>query len=262
MDLGLSGKACLVTGSTGGIGLETARLLVRRGRAGRHLRPQRSAGDRRDAARPRRPRRSRARRAASSRRRSSARRPRRAREQRRLRGAGALRGRARRGLGLDVAAERDELRARDPRGAAARCARATGVDRQRLLDRGQAAVGGMPHYSVTKAAVLSLSRLVADLYAGDGIRCNAVTPGPDGDRGVARRGRPRRPAGRRPRRGAREGRRRRPLGRLAEPEEIAAVIAFLALRPGLVRHRRRLVRRRRHRPDHHLTSTPLTAPTA
>jgi NAD(P)-dependent dehydrogenase (short-subunit alcohol dehydrogenase family) len=37
---------------------------------------------------------------------------------------------------------------------------------------------GMPHYSVTKAAVLSLSRLVADLYAGDGIRCNAVTPGP------------------------------------------------------------------------------------
>src|SRR5437868_14182745 len=37
---------------------------------------------------------------------------------------------------------------------------------------------GMPDYSVTKAAVLSLSRLVADLYAGDGIRCNAVAPGP------------------------------------------------------------------------------------
>ena len=37
---------------------------------------------------------------------------------------------------------------------------------------------GMPNYSVTKAAVLSLSRLVADLYARDGIRCNAVTPGP------------------------------------------------------------------------------------
>src|SRR5688500_18996187 len=37
---------------------------------------------------------------------------------------------------------------------------------------------GMPHYSVSKAAVLSLSRLVADAYAGDGIRCNAVTPGP------------------------------------------------------------------------------------
>ncbi len=37
---------------------------------------------------------------------------------------------------------------------------------------------GMPHYSVTKAAVLSLSRLVADLHAADGVRCNAVTPGP------------------------------------------------------------------------------------
>ena len=36
----------------------------------------------------------------------------------------------------------------------------------------------MPNYTVTKAAVLSLSRLIADLYAGDGIRCNAVTPGP------------------------------------------------------------------------------------
>src|SRR5256714_15156549 len=37
---------------------------------------------------------------------------------------------------------------------------------------------GMPNYSVTKAAVLSLSRLRADLYAKDGIRCNAVAPGP------------------------------------------------------------------------------------
>jgi NAD(P)-dependent dehydrogenase (short-subunit alcohol dehydrogenase family) len=85
---------------------------------------------------------------------------------------------------------------------------------------------GMPHYSVTKAAVLSLSRLVADVYAKDGIRCNAVTPGPTGtdawlgDGGLADQ------------QGEREevlakvaaG---RPLGRLAEPEEIAAVIAFL-----------------------------------
>lgn len=31
MDLGLRGKACLVTGSTGGIGLETARLLADEG---------------------------------------------------------------------------------------------------------------------------------------------------------------------------------------------------------------------------------------
>ena len=31
-----------------------------------------------------------------------------------------------------------------------------------------------------KAALLSYSRLVADVYAKDGVRCNAVTPGPTG----------------------------------------------------------------------------------
>jgi len=85
---------------------------------------------------------------------------------------------------------------------------------------------GMPEYSVTKAGLLSLSRLVADLYAKDGIRCNAVTPGPTateawlGEGGLADQ------------QGARDeilakvgaG---RPLGRLAEPHEIASVIAFL-----------------------------------
>lgn len=89
----------------------------------------------------------------------------------------------------------------------------------------------MPNYSVTKAAVLSLSRLVADVYAGDGIRCNAVSPGPTataawlGEGGLADQ------------QAARTWKTRdevldavgkgRPLGRLAEPEEIAAVIAFL-----------------------------------
>jgi 3-oxoacyl-[acyl-carrier protein] reductase len=90
---------------------------------------------------------------------------------------------------------------------------------------------GMPNYSVTKAAVLSLSRLVADLYAKDGIRCNAVAPGPTatdawlGEGGLADQ------------QSARSNNTReevlatvgagRPLGRLAEPEEIAAVICFL-----------------------------------
>jgi NAD(P)-dependent dehydrogenase (short-subunit alcohol dehydrogenase family) len=86
---------------------------------------------------------------------------------------------------------------------------------------------GMPHYSVTKAAVLSLSRLVADLYAKDGIRCNAVTPGPTatdawlGEGGLAdQQGGDREEVLRKVGAG-------RPLGRLARPDEIAAVVVFL-----------------------------------
>src|SRR3954466_7826073 len=90
---------------------------------------------------------------------------------------------------------------------------------------------GMPNYSVTKAAVLSLSRLVADLYAKDGIRCNAVTPGPTATGAWLGAG------GLADQQAARSNKTRvevlgsvgaaRPLGRLAEPEEIAAVICFL-----------------------------------
>jgi NAD(P)-dependent dehydrogenase (short-subunit alcohol dehydrogenase family) len=90
---------------------------------------------------------------------------------------------------------------------------------------------GMPHYTVTKAAVLSLSRLVADLYASAGIRCNAVCPGPTlttawlGSGGLADQT------------AAGSGRSRddvlnavgagRPLGRMATSDEIAHVVAFL-----------------------------------
>ena len=85
---------------------------------------------------------------------------------------------------------------------------------------------GMPDYSVMKAALLSFSRLVADLYAADGIRCNAVTPGPTATQAWLGEG------GLADQQGDRDevlakvasG---RPLGRLAEPEEIAAVICFL-----------------------------------
>jgi 3-oxoacyl-[acyl-carrier protein] reductase len=90
---------------------------------------------------------------------------------------------------------------------------------------------GMPNYSVTKAAVLSLSRLIADLYAKDGIRCNAVTPGPTATQAWLAEG------GLADQQAARSYKTRqeviqavgagRPLGRLAEPGEIAAVIAFL-----------------------------------
>jgi 3-oxoacyl-[acyl-carrier protein] reductase len=90
---------------------------------------------------------------------------------------------------------------------------------------------GMPNYSVTKAAVLSLSRLVADVYANDGILCNAVAPGPTASPGWLGQG------GLADQAAERSGKTRgevlegvgkgRPLGRLAEPEEIAAVIVFL-----------------------------------
>ncbi len=85
---------------------------------------------------------------------------------------------------------------------------------------------GMPHYSVTKAAVLSLSRLLADLYAKDGIRCNAVAPGPTatdawlGEGGLADQQGDREEVLKKVGAG-------RPLGRLATPEEIAAVVVFL-----------------------------------
>jgi NAD(P)-dependent dehydrogenase (short-subunit alcohol dehydrogenase family) len=84
----------------------------------------------------------------------------------------------------------------------------------------------MPDYSVTKAAMLSLSRLVADLYAKDGIRCNAVTPGPTatdawlGEGGLAEQQGDRDEVLAKVAAG-------RPMGRLARPEEIAAVIVFL-----------------------------------
>lgn len=86
---------------------------------------------------------------------------------------------------------------------------------------------GMPHYSVTKAAVLSLSRLVADLYASEGIRCNAITPGPTATEAwLEEGGLADQQQGSRDEVLAKVGA-ARPLGRFAEPGEIAAVIAFL-----------------------------------
>jgi 3-oxoacyl-[acyl-carrier protein] reductase len=85
---------------------------------------------------------------------------------------------------------------------------------------------GMPDYSVMKAAMLSYSRLVADLYAQDGIRCNAVTPGPTATEAWVGKGGLAEQQGDRDAVLAKVGA-GRPLGRLARPEEIAAVIVFL-----------------------------------
>jgi NAD(P)-dependent dehydrogenase (short-subunit alcohol dehydrogenase family) len=90
---------------------------------------------------------------------------------------------------------------------------------------------GMPDYTVTKAAVLSLSRLVADLEAKHGVLCNAICPGPArtpawlapgglADQAVARGGGDRDAVLAKVAAG-------RPLGRMAEPDEIAPVAVFL-----------------------------------
>jgi 3-oxoacyl-[acyl-carrier protein] reductase len=86
-------------------------------------------------------------------------------------------------------------------------------------------------YSVTKAAQLSLSRLFADRHAADGVLVNAVAPGPvstplwmaDGglaDQNAASAGVTREEA-----LAAQQA--KVPLGRFAEPGEIADVIVFL-----------------------------------
>jgi 3-oxoacyl-[acyl-carrier protein] reductase len=237
VDLGLADRVCVVTGSTGGIGLATARMLAAEG--GRVV----VAG--RDAARV-----GRARQAAGAE-------------------LGVVRDLARPGapeeliaeaadrvgpvevlvnnLGLAYQASFDELSDRDWDElwqlnvmSAVRAIRAVlpGMRERRRgaivnvsSSAGKRPSTSMPNYSVTKAAILSLSRLVADLYAGDGVRCNAVTPGPTataawlGEGGLADQ------------QAARTGKTRdevlaavgagRPLGRMADPDEIAAVVVFL-----------------------------------
>lgn len=86
-------------------------------------------------------------------------------------------------------------------------------------------------YSVTKAAQSSLSRVFADAYAARGVLVNSVAPGPVasslwvdpgglGDQAASARGVSREAA-------FEAQAAKAPLGRFAEPDEIAAVIAFL-----------------------------------
>jgi 3-oxoacyl-[acyl-carrier protein] reductase len=225
VDLGLAGKRCLVSGSTGGIGLEVVRQLASEDglvvSCGRRDAP--NAGEVAhvvaDLSRPGEPERAVAESAAA------------------LGGLDVLVnnvGVARQARFEDVQDEEwDEYwqlnvmsYVRCIRGALPHLRTEGGAIVNVSSTAGKRPSTGMPHYSVTKAAVLSLSRLVADLYAGDGIRCNAVTPGPTatdawlGEGGLADQ------QGDREEVLARVGA-GRPLGRLARAEEIAAVIVFL-----------------------------------
>jgi 3-oxoacyl-[acyl-carrier protein] reductase len=227
MDLGLSAKRCVVTGSTGGIGLETAKLLVAEGArvvtCGRSEAPEvgEAVHVRADLSEPGAPAHLVDAAVAA------------------LGGLDLLVN----NVGVAVQARFEEVPDEDwdrmwqlnvmsyvraIRAALPHLRSSKGVVVNVSSTAGKRPSGGMPHYSVTKAAVLSLSRLVADLYASDGIRCNAVTPGPTateawlGEGGLAdQQGGDREDVLAKVAAG-------RPLGRLAEPEEIAGVIVFLA----------------------------------
>ncbi len=91
---------------------------------------------------------------------------------------------------------------------------------------------GMPDYSVMKAALLSLSRLVADVEAKNGILCNAVCPGPIATPTWLAPGGLAEQTAHRSGATVEEVLARvgagRPLGRLAAADEIAAVCLLLA----------------------------------
>jgi len=236
MDLGLRDRVCVVTGSTAGIGLETARLLAAEG--------ARVVVTGRDSERVER-----ARQEAGAE-------------------LGVVADLAEPAAAADLVAATRELGAVDCLVNNVGIAYQTGFDElsdeqwdemwqlnvmsavrtiraalPTMVERGSGSIvnvsstaakrpsTGMPNYSVTKAALLSLSRLVADLYAKKGIRCNAVTPGPTATGAWLDEG------GLADQQARRSGNSReavlesvaagRPIGRLAEPGEIASVVAFL-----------------------------------
>ena len=224
MDLGLNGKACIVTGATSGIGAATARLL--RAEGADVLAVSRSSDDFSadvtdpDAA---------ARIVAEC--------------EARFGGVDVLVNNA----GTMPVTPLDELTDRDWQEqwelnvmASLRLMRAAAP---KMAERGwgrivnvSSSAGKRPSlrnaaYAVAKAAQLSLSRVFADEYAAKGVLVNAVAPGPTatelwtGDAGIAAQIAQRGGTSREDELAAAGA--KVPLGRLGEPDEIAAVIVFL-----------------------------------
>jgi 3-oxoacyl-[acyl-carrier protein] reductase len=224
MELGLRGKVCLVTGSTGGIGLATAQLLREEGATvvttGRRADGIGDLHVQADLSRPGEPERI----VAET-----------------VDRFGRVDGLVNNVGGTNIRRFEDltdgdwqtswELNVMS-------AVRATRAVLPGMRERGEGAIVNvsssagkrpslsMPEYSVMKAGLLSFSRLVADLYGRDGIRCNAVTPGPTATEAWLG------PGGLADQQGDRDevlarvaaG---RPLGRLGEPAEIANVVVFL-----------------------------------
>jgi NAD(P)-dependent dehydrogenase (short-subunit alcohol dehydrogenase family) len=91
-----------------------------------------------------------------------------------------------------------------------------------FLVTGQNAVS----YSASKAAVVALTRSIAVEYADRGIRANCVCPGAV-DTNIGTHSRELRPRLTTPREGTFRYQKQSPAGRLAEADEVAAVVEFL-----------------------------------
>jgi 3-oxoacyl-[acyl-carrier protein] reductase len=244
MDLGLAGRACVVTGASRGIGAETARLLCAEG--AKVLLVARNEERLRAAA---------------------------------AEAAGTGNGGQAEALALDITAagagERMLAAATDRFGAVDVLVNNAGTAQWRDLDdvpdedwraqyelnvmaplgamraaappmaergwgrivnvcstAGKRPSAAMPEYSVAKAAELSLSRLFADRYAGSGVLVNAICPGPVESEmwmepgGLLDQSQEMSGDSSREEALATAGS-KRPVGRLAKPAEIAAAIAFL-----------------------------------
>ena len=222
MNLGLEGKVCVVTGGTRGIGAATAGILAQEG--ARVLSVARSGGDLRlDVTAP------------DAAERILAACP--AAPWALVNNAGASRARPLEELTdqdwqdqweLHVMAPMRLMRALAPAMAEAGGGRIVNVS----SSSGRRPSGNLDaSYSVTKAALLSLSRLFADQWAGEGVLVNAVAPGPVEDEtwtapgGLAdqiaeRRGTTREDV-------LDSTRSRPPLGRMGSSDEVAAAVAFL-----------------------------------